>query len=360
MVILQSTKCVPVNYQAASNDAPVKILQYTNTVYENEIRTVQLFPSFGTDLTHLLTPAVPLHENNPLTLEFDDLTNSPFNYFATIKHCNANWTPSSLRDMDYMKEYNEFRISKYDLSLNTKVNYVHYTFQLPEVTIPGNYLLVVYRDPYKDDYILSRRFVVYDNSAPISIPDPHMGMSQVNGHTINFDVHYGSLGITDPLNELTATIIQNGRWDNAIENLRPTFIRENKNMVEFRFFDHTNRFAPGNEYRYFDIRSIISPGVNVRSIEREASPVKMGLMEDKPRTGLAYSFHRDINGSYQTLNFDADNTTRYSDYLKVKFTLQTEYLQTGNIYLFGALTDWQTRIENKMVYGEAENVGRKT
>jgi len=350
VVVFLAGQCVPVAYQATTDNSPTKVLLYKDAVYENEIKTVTLAPSDFMNSSHGKIPASSLVGGAPLLLGFDDLADKTYNYFVTIRHCNSDWAPSSLPDIDYMKDYNEFRITKYEMSLNTKVSYVHYTFEVPEVKLPGNYLLVVYRDPYKDDYILSKRFVVFDNRAPISLPDQLMGMNQTTGHAINFDVRYAGLGLTDPLNEITATLIQNGRWDNAIEGLRPTFIRDNNETVEFRFFDHSNRFPPGNEFRYFGIESITSPGVNVRSIDREASPVTVGLATDKPKTGLAYSFHRDLNGGFKTVNYDANNTTHYADYLKVRFSLNAEQKVPGDVYVLGELANWGLTNENKMVW----------
>ena len=55
------------------------------------------------------------------------------------------------------------------------------------------------------------------------------------------------------MQEIKATIIQNGRTDNKITNLRPLFVLNN--LLDFNY----NRVAlmeGGNEFRYADLRSI--------------------------------------------------------------------------------------------------------
>ena len=54
--------------------------------------------------------------------------------------------------------------------------------------------------------------------------------------------------------------MQNKRDDNAIRNLKPSFIRENELDYDY---SKENVFSGGNEFRYFDIRTIRRNGENV-------------------------------------------------------------------------------------------------
>ncbi|MDH5398754.1 MAG: DUF5103 domain-containing protein [Cyclobacteriaceae bacterium] len=346
-------QCVPVQYTSDSNAGTAsagKQLLYKNHTYEKEIKTVKLYQA-GSSFGELnFSPIIPLNLPNRLILEFDDLADRPDNYYARLIYCKADWTPSLLHSMDYLDEYNEFIISDYTLSLDTKINYVHYTFSLPQVKASGNYLLVVYRDPDKNDLILSRRFSVFEGAVNIFQPKNKMGLSPITGHRINFEANYRDLEVRDPYNELRATIMQNSRWDNAVYDLRPTQVREDTKQLEYNYFDNSASFTPGNEYRFFDIRSVISPGQNVGGARREASPVEMYLVTDKPREGLAYSFHRDINGGFRTENFDSHNSSHHSDYVYVFFTLEMAPMASSKIYIFGELTNWTLSPENRMYY----------
>lgn len=67
-----------------------KELVYENAVYENTVKTVQLYPQ-GNSVQNRLSPAVTkLNETRNLILEFDDLRNDADYYFVRFVHCNAD------------------------------------------------------------------------------------------------------------------------------------------------------------------------------------------------------------------------------------------------------------------------------
>lgn len=326
-------------------------MEFSDRVYEETIRTVQLFPTGNIPFSKYRTPVAPLQGGPQLRLEFDDLKEDNEYYLLRIKYLTSEWEESYVNSIEYLQEYNEFRINDYELSLDTKVKYVHYGVDIPPVKIPGNYLAIVYREGNEEDIILSRRFIVFSEDVLVTGPDELSGFTSFGGHRIDFNVFYKDLNVEDPYNQLRATIRQNGRWDNSKQLLPPTFVKEDQSKLEFRYFDNSNSFPPGNEFRYFDIRSIISPGQFVQGINRQASPVSVNIQRDKPRTGLAYTFYRDINGGFQSVNFDAQNSTYYSDYLEVNFELELDpYDSTRELYVFGALSDWKLSPEAKMYF----------
>ncbi|MDH5599281.1 MAG: DUF5103 domain-containing protein, partial [Cyclobacteriaceae bacterium] len=120
--------------------------------------------------------------------------------------------------------------------------------------------------------------------------------------------------------------------------------------LEYMFFDHSNTFNPGNEFRYFDLRSIVSPGQFVLNLDRMATPYMANIIPDKPRTGLAYTYTPDYNGWYLISNRDSGNSDYYGDYVKVSFTLEANEPYNGDVYIQGALTNWKMSEENRMVY----------
>src|SRR5690606_11208286 len=104
-----------------------KDLVLADRAYETQIKTIQLYPLFGTRENELLPAVVPLGQPN-LLLEFDDLDRPVERYYVRIIHCNKDWTRSGLAALEYMTEYNEFPITDYEFSVNTAVPYVHYRF----------------------------------------------------------------------------------------------------------------------------------------------------------------------------------------------------------------------------------------
>ena len=357
-IVVSLTTCTPVYYGSNTSDAgsQTKKLLFEDKTYEKEIRTVKLRPVGNVPYTKFPTPIIPLNGGTRLTLEFDDLAQDSDYYMLRLMYLTSDWKESYVNSIDYLSEYNEFRVTSYDLSLDTKVKYVHYSVDIPDVTIPGNYLAIIYREGNEDDIILSRRFVVFSGEANVTGPDNQTGFSNLGGHRIDFNVFYRDLQVEDPYNQIKAVVRQNGRWDNAARINNPTFVKEDQGKIEYKFFDNTNSFQPGNEYRFFDIRSVIAPGQFIKSIDRQSSPLRVWVQQDKPRTGLAYSFHRDLNGSFEVVNFDAGNSSYYSDYLNVNFELKTDpYDSAREVYVFGELTNWELTSEGKMKFNRSNS-----
>jgi hypothetical protein len=89
-----------------------KTLEFVDKVYEPQIKTVLLYPDRG-NLRDDLNPAVASIDQQNLLLEFDDLRDNRTNYYARLIHCNYDWTKSTLSDLDFLHEYNEFNIVDY-------------------------------------------------------------------------------------------------------------------------------------------------------------------------------------------------------------------------------------------------------
>src|SRR4051812_41737447 len=101
-----------------------KRLAFVDQAYEEQIKTILLYPSSETARANLLPAAVPVQRQN-LLLEFDDIQDSKNNYYAKLIHCNYDWTKSNLMDLDFMSEYNEITINDYQFSSSLFLPYVH-------------------------------------------------------------------------------------------------------------------------------------------------------------------------------------------------------------------------------------------
>lgn len=337
---------------AIHESAPIKKLELADRTYEPNVKTVQLYPSFGARENALL-PAVTNMGQSNLVLEFDVLDADYERYNARIIHCNHDWTKSDLADLDFMPVYNEFDITEYEFSNATQIPYIHYRFQIPPVKLPGNFVIVVYRDNNKDDLILTRRFMTYDNRVTFTRDGNLIGSGQVANmnQQINFTINYKNVDILNPMMDVFVVIRQNYRWDNLIENLKPTFARENIKELEYRFFDVEKLFKGGNEFRFFDLRSVNYPGRNVEAVDKNSEPMQAFIFKDKSHQGEAYSQYNDMNGNFQIENLDFRDLSA-ANYLDVHFSLGTPEID-GDVYLQGAFTMWNLNDQNKMTYNPA-------
>jgi Domain of unknown function (DUF5103) len=125
-------------------------LRYEDRTYDANIKTVLVYPAANRPddpARSLYAPVAKIgEETRPLVLEFDDLSGNYKSYRFKIKHCNADWTPSALNDIEYTYTYNDFAIEDYRGSFNTKVPYFYYFAEIPKLKVGGNYLLMVYED----------------------------------------------------------------------------------------------------------------------------------------------------------------------------------------------------------------------
>jgi len=101
-----------------------------NQIFDTLIQTVKIHPLGDSPKTQTLSEIAPLQFQN-LVLTFDKLTDYAEDYAVKIYNCNADWRRSDLAENEYLEDYNEFYILDNEPSFNTKINFVHYQFRLP-------------------------------------------------------------------------------------------------------------------------------------------------------------------------------------------------------------------------------------
>ena len=167
---------------------------------------------------------------------------------------------------DYLEGFPENPVDDYAKSFNTTFDYINYQIVLPnehvQFKVSGNYVLVVFEDNDKEKVVLTQRFYIYEEVVDIAgtvrraTTDAFKGESQ----EIDFTINHPNLAILNPQEEVKVVIMQNDRWDNAIKNLKPLYIRDGQLVYDY---NRENVFKAGNEFRYFDIRSNRLNGENV-------------------------------------------------------------------------------------------------
>ena len=350
--------CVPLDQATTNLNTPSypKKLQFENHVYEENVKTVRLYP-IQNSYDDVIQPAVlSIQSQRNLILEFDQLFGDFQSYYARLIHCDADWGKSRLSDSDILVQFNDFPITEYQYSFGTSIPYVHYEWIVPHVKRTGNYLIKVYREGNEADLILTRRFMIYDNQLQI---DATVGFSQgiverdLN-QQINFSIRYPDLNIRNPLEEINVVIRQNKRWDNALHKLPPTSVKEDLRTIEYQYFNLENNFLGGNEFRYFDLRSLNILGQNIASIDRSENRVDVFLLKDELNINRGHGTFQDINGEYVIGNLETDPATITSDYAFVHFFLESPP-RSEAVFILGALSDWQYNNDNLMTYDNQLN-----
>ena len=328
-------------------------VRYEDRVYQPTIATVILTP----DVPSMLPPIILLNSEEKLFLSFDDLSGEYKSLYYTVVHCNAKWEPSNCAVTDYIEGFTEQSISNYSFSRNTLQKYTHYETSLPHesfrVLLSGNYIVKVYEDSDQEKLVLTRRFMVYENKVTLTgdVHAPTIVADRNYKQEIDFTVSYTTDEITNPFQEIYPVILQNGRWDNAVTGLQPQFLMNQ----ELRYdYEDVNVFKGGKEYRWFDTRTLRLNTERVEKIEKD-SVYHVYLLGDERRTYKRYMNNSDINGKFLVHTQDNANSETESEYCYVHFFLAWPVAEPGgNMYVFGAMTDWQCTAKNRMTYNAAK------
>ena len=376
--------------------------RYTNTVYDPYIKTVTL--EVGNNPVSF--PILQLNSGQFFIIKFDDLLNEERNLFYRIVHCDKDWTPSRLTEIEYIQGFNDERLRNYDYSANTKVQYIHYWQRFPNRDtrwkVSGNYLLIIYEDNI-DNPLLTRRFIVNENRVDINIT----GTFPADVGNIRYkqemlmDINYEKFKMRNPVDEITMLVMQNEDWNNTVE-AKPSFavgnlLRFNRVGI-FQFFGNA-------EYREFDIRSIYSTGRGVQKVDRGNKYTDVFLKTSESRYNKPHLLAFDLNGKFFIQNFEgftnrtmddvisgfagsigsdpnlrqtlrdsivkslilsnpllesanrAEDRNIRSDYAHVIFSLQVpNHLEDNDIYIIGGMNDWEPREEFRMKYDPDEDL----
>jgi hypothetical protein len=336
-----------------------KKLRTEDCSYEASIRSVQLFPKPEEAGKYLSSAVIPLEQSVPLVLEFDELTaeaHSPFH--VKLLHCNADWTLSALNEIEYLRDYNDFTITEQAYGENTRIPYIHYRFELPKVKISGNYVVMVHREGNIKDLLLTRRFMVYESLIEIQarIVPSQGGLERRTHQQLDFTIGYRQYALINPSRQVSVSIRQNQNWQRVVKGLAPYVAHEQDKHLEFTFFDLENNLPGGSEFRFFDIRTLRSKGMQVDRLEISPDSNRVYLQADRPRKQEAYASQPDHNGAYIIDHYESGNGNIQGDYAEVYFTLRSPQPVAGTVYLLGAMTNWQALPEGRMDYDAARGV----
>lgn len=326
-------------------------MRYEDWTYRPYIKTVQLHES-----SFDANPAIlPFNGTEFLELSFDDLEADKKNYSISFVHCNANWEPSNLMESEFMNGFFEANILNFDNSTNTIQKYTHYSILFPQSNMhfskTGNYMVYVYQDNNKEKIVITKRFMIYENKVTVvaNVRQAIGNDEQYEKQHIDFNIMNSQYELTNPFTDMKVIITQNNRWDNAVNNIKPTFVEPRQLTYSL---DDKSTFNGGNEFRYFDSRSLRTYTERVANITRDSSyKYHVELKTDDIRTFKSYSFYNDLNGGFLIKNQDlASNPDLEADYAWIHFFLPYGTQASGNFYVLGKLTEWRMNKTNRMTY----------
>ena len=301
--------------------------------------------------------------NEPFTFVFDDLFGNEANYYYSIQHCNYDWTPSNMLSVnDYIRGFDTQRIQTYANSFNTLQIYSRYTLPFPNkfttLLLSGNYILKILNDDR--EVVFTRRFVLYEEqvAVPIQVKRTRDMTTNLEKHNLDFSIRSKAILFQSPLQNVKVALFQNGRFDNAMYNIKPQYTIANDLIYKY---DKETQFWAGNEYMYFenkDIRNAVNNVVRITAGEIYNTI----LYTNEARGSKVYTYYPDINGNFQTRNINLSVTDPMleSDYTWVFFSLSAPaFYEKKDIYVGGMFNDYVKTPEYKMDYNAKSGLYEK-
>ena len=323
---------------------------FDNEIFSDNIKTIEIHRK-GWQLS---PPIINLFSNDHMVVSFDDLNEESSNYYYTIYQCTKNWEMSELMQQEYLEGFYENPVTNYRFSTNTTVPYTHYEFEFPNedvtINLSGNYVLVVYKDFDQNDIVFTRRFFVYESLVDIqaNAKRPASSMHFETGQEVDITLKHEGYEIHNPQEEVSLIIVQNFDWNIKIDNLKPTFLKRDELIYDY---NTGNIFNGNSEFRYFDIKSLRYQSEYIKSISYDHRYHHVVLIPDEERHFGKYFFNEDLNGKFFIDVQEYNDAVIEADYVLVYFTLPYESpIVDGDVYVYGALTDWTANKASKMEY----------
>src|SRR5665647_633552 len=326
--------------------------QTPDSIYTNNITTVRLY-NYGNQLT---LPIINLNSNEQVELDFDDLDADVKYYYYTYQLCNSDWTPANLGQFDYIKGFTQLRINNYRFSSIALTRYTHYQAILPDrscyPTRSGNYLLKVYLNGDTSQLAFTKRLMVVDNKAAIAarVVQPFAPEFSRTHQKLQFTIDVKGLNSFNAAQQIKVVVLQNYRWDIAMKNLAPAFIRGS--TLEYNS-ESSGIFPAGKEWRWLDLRDFHLQSDRVLTADYNKKSTDVFLRPDGPLAGERYVYYRDNNGMSIIEAIRGINPFWEGDYATVYFSFvppNGEAYPNKDIYLFGQLTNYNLTDSLKMTF----------
>jgi len=319
------------------------------------IKSVLLKP-FG---ANRYAPIVRLGET--LTLTFDDLNADEHDYTYKIEHCDYNWEPTRLISSEFVDGYAEDRIKDYENSFNTLQPYTNYHLTIPnrstKIKISGNYYLHVFDED--DKKVFTRWFVVYESKVTVGVAVyKSRDISQIEKkQAVEFTINYPNFRINNPGKEIIPVILQNNNWQTANVGLKPQYYRGTQLLYKY---NKEASFWAGNEFLYFDSKSIRNSTLNIANVELGKDLYQTYLYTNDERIDLPYTLFPDINGNFSIRILERESPQIEADYSWVHFSLKSlEDLEDKELFVSGNFNNWHLNELNKMSYNNETGLYEK-
>lgn len=288
----------------------------------------------------------------PLELSFDDIIGDEHDYFYTIEHFNADWTPSQLVKSEYLQGMDNVRILDFENSVSTLQLYTNYRLRIPNqnvkrLTKTGNYIVTIFDE--EQNPMFSRKFMIYSPQFSVGAQVTRSrDMGYINTkQTLRFFIDGGDQLIINPKRTLKTVLIQNNNLKTAITGIPPQFTLGNK--LEYRY-DQETAFWGGNEFFNFENKDVRAATNMIGQIELK-SLYHNYLYTNPSRRNEPYTFNPDINGNFVITTLQGRFPRTEAEYVWIHFSLAyPRLIDEKSIHIYGNFNNYDINETTKLTY----------
>ncbi len=311
-------------------------------------------------------PIIKLNSAELLDLYFDDLDAGVKNYYYTYQLCNADWSVANLHPFDYIKGFQQVRITTYRNSSIAYTRYTNYQARIPDrnsaPSKSGNYLLKIFLDGDTSKLVFTKRFLVVDTKASVGaqVLQPFNGTIFKSHQKLHVYVNINQQLNIFNQQDLKVVLLQNNVWTSAVYLQKPNIYRGNY----FEYNDESSTaFAAGKEWRWIDLRSLKLMSERMLRLDKQPTRTDVYIKPDGERKQQVYLYYRDINGLYTIETSDNINPFWQSDYGYVHFSFYppgNKAYPEKDVYVFGELSNYALNENSKMEFNDEKGAYEKT
>lgn len=299
---------------------------------------------------------------DPINISFDQLSHTYHRYTYSVQHCEADWTPSAeLIESDFVDGFATGNpLDDCAQSINTNTLYTHYRLQIPNdrcrLKMSGNYIVTISDDDNGGTPVLRACFMVTEETMKVAMQVSANTDADVNNRhqQVSMSLNFGATRVTRPTEQIITVVLQNGRWDNAVVNSKPQYVR-----ADGLTWDHNADyiFPAGNEYHKFETLDPTHTTMGLERVGWDGKQYHAWVWTDEPRP--SYVYDEDANGAFYVRNSDNVENDVACDYILVHFRLRAPRTAAA-IYLNGAWTQDRFTPQYQMQWNATTNLYEAT
>ncbi len=329
--------------------------QISNKINKEQIKTVYLSQN---SLNELIVDnlCLDIERQGNVHLLFDDLKLENTNYFLRIIHCQADWKPSPLNEIEYLADFNDIPIRYPETSMGTKISYKQFKISLPKVKITGNYIAMIYANRNKRDTVLTKRFSIYQNEINIGAKISFAKSNQLRSthQFIDLNLGYPSNYLINSDENLKIEVRKNNQPKNFLPNIPKPMVQAIDRKMTYQFYNQENAIPGGNEFRLIDLRSTQQRLNFVGQINALDRYSEISIIPEQPQGNYSYVQRPDFNGAYVIANYENLNNHLQADYVWCTFILKSRKFEDEKLYVSGAFNSYELNNLNQLQYDETK------